>query len=442
MTERETVPQSLRELWLIVGRRGGKDAIAAFIALYLACSRNWKSEFKSGETIVGMVICPDRKQGRVALNYMADYAHSVPEFGRLVGSVLKESITFTNGITIEIHTASFRSVRGYTIPFAIMDEIAFFRSDDSANPDSEIITALKPAMATVPNPLLMAISTPYARKGELWKTHREHFGQEHPAVLVVQGPTQAFNPAVPTEVIEDAFESDPIAAASEYGSLDGGIVFRSDVESYVSLESVQACTPPGVRELAWNPIVHYFGFVDPSGGSVDSFTAGVAHRERDGSVVLDAVRELRPPFSPEAAAKELAEFLKAYHVHRVCGDHYAGEWPREQFRKNGVEYEISEKNKSEIYVEALPMLNSSKVRLLDDPRLTSQLTALERRTSRGGKESIDHPPGGHDDLVNAAMGALLRAASEGTTLEVTTGNGGTLGSFASGYSGARLRGGY
>jgi hypothetical protein len=24
---------------------------------------------------------------------------------------------------------------------------------------------------------------------------------------------------------------------------------------------------------------------------------------------------------------------------------------------------------------------------------------LERRTSRGGRDSIDHPPGGHDDLA-------------------------------------------
>jgi hypothetical protein len=37
--------------------------------------------------------------------------------------------------------------------------------------------------------------------------------------------------------------------------------------------------------------------------------------------------------------------------------------------------------------------------------------SLERRTSRGGKDSIDHPPGGHDDLANAAAGALVIAAS-------------------------------
>jgi len=49
--------------------------------------------------------------------------------------------------------------------------------------------------------------------------------------------------------------------------------------------------------------------------------------------------------------------------------------------------------------------------LLDVPRLASQLCGLERRTARGGKDSIDHGPGAHDDLANAAAGALLLAAA-------------------------------
>jgi hypothetical protein len=52
------------------------------------------------------------------------------------------------------------------------------------------------------------------------------------------------------------------------------------------------------------------------------------------------------------------------------------------------------------------------VELLDLPRLTAQLVGLERRVSRGGRDSIDHLPGGHDDVVNAVAGALV-AAGEG-----------------------------
>lgn len=51
-----------------------------------------------------------------------------------------------------------------------------------------------------------------------------------------------------------------------------------------------------------------------------------------------------------------------------------------------------------------PKLNSRSIRLLDIARSINQLAALERRTSRGGKDTIDHPPGGHDDLGNVIAG--------------------------------------
>ena len=55
----------------------------------------------------------------------------------------------------------------------------------------------------------------------------------------------------------------------------------------------------------------------------------------------------------------------------------------------------------------LPMLNAGRCSLLDNQRLISQLCGLERRTARGGRDSIDHAPGGHDDIANAVAGALL-----------------------------------
>ena len=83
----------------------------------------------------------------------------------------------------------------------------------------------------------------------------------------------------------------------------------------------------------------------------------------------------------------------------------------EQFRSCGITYEPAEQAKSDIYRDVLPLINSGKVELLDLAKLEAQFVGLERRTARGGRDSIDHAPGGHDDLVNAACGALLRAGS-------------------------------
>jgi len=154
--------------------------------------------------------------------------------------------------------------------------------------------------------------------------------------------------------------------------------------------------------------VYYTAFVDPSGGTADSMTLAIAHAEREIGV-LDAMREVRPPFSPEAVVAEFAALLRYYRISRITGDRYAGEWPRERFRERRIEYEPSDRPKGEIYRDTLPLLNSRKVELLDLPRLATQFVGLERRTARGGRDSIDHAPGAHDDMANAAAGALLIA---------------------------------
>jgi hypothetical protein len=132
---------------------------------------------------------------------------------------------------------------------------------------------------------------------------------------------------------------------------------------------------------------------DPAGGSgQDSFTLTVAHGEGD-IAVLDCIREVRPPFSPENVVAELAGVLRSYGLSEVTGDAYSGEFVRELFRGKGISYNISKKSKSEIYIDLLPMLNSGRVALLDNPKMVAQLCDLERRTTRGtGRDIVDHPP--------------------------------------------------
>lgn len=230
------------EGWLIVGRRGGKSAFAAVVAIYLACFRTYT--LAPGERGVFMVIAADRRQARVVKRYIAGMLRSTPMLAPLMATETKESIELTNGLTIEIHTASFRAVRGYTIVGAICDEIAFWPTDDSANPDTEILNAIRPAMATVPGALLLCISSPYARRGELWRADREHFGKDGDDVLVWQADTRTMNPTVSQTVIDRAYAEDAAVARAEYGAQ-----FRSDVESFISREALDASVVPGRLEL-------------------------------------------------------------------------------------------------------------------------------------------------------------------------------------------------
>jgi hypothetical protein len=180
--------------------------------------------------------------------------------------------------------------------------------------------------------------------------------------------------------------------------------FRSDIESFVAFEVVRACLGDYVEAAPLNEH-RYSAFTDPSGGSADSFTLAISHREGE-RIFIDAIREVQPPFSPEAVTNEFASLCKSYRVRTVWGDKYAGEFPREQFRKRGIEYRVSDKTKSDLFRDLLPLLNSGRVVLPKSERLVQQLCGLERRVSRSGKDSIDHGPGSHDDIANAVAGAV------------------------------------
>jgi hypothetical protein len=391
------------EAWIVAGRRGGKSFILALVAVFLACFKDWRPYLAPGERGTVMVIATDRRQARVIFRYIEALVDGVPMLGKLVTERVKESIDLANRVTIEVHTCSFRTVRGYTVVAALCDEIAFWRSDESLNPDHEILNALRPAMATVPGAMLLCASSPYARRGALYQAWQEHFGKDSPT-LVWQADTRTMNPTVPQRVIRGAYERDSTSAAAEYGAQ-----FRSDVESFVLREAVDACVVLDRRELPPVEGVAYLAFTDPSGGSADSMTLAIAHREKE-VVVLDVLRERKPPFSPEAVVDEFAALLKSYRVGTVQGDKYAGEWPRERFRKAGIGYRPTNKSKSDLYRDMLPALNSSRVELLDHPKLVNQVCSLERRTARGGRDSIGPVPGAHDDLANVLAGvAALRA---------------------------------
>lgn len=409
-----TVP--VNEVVLICGRRGGKSRILATIAVHLATIPDYSDRLAPGETPTVAVIAADKRQARTIFKYIRGLLVNVPLLAPLLEAETAESLTLTNGVMIEVQTASYRSVRGYTLVAALCDEVAFWRDESSANPDEEILNALRPGLATLGGLLLIA-SSPYAKRGALYTLYRDHWGKDGSEVLVWRGSTAEMNPTFPARIIAKAYEDDPARASAEYGA-----EFRNDVSAFVTREVVDGCTVPGRYELPRVPGVRYVAFCDPSGGSSDSMTLAIAHADsRDRTLaILDVVRECKPPFSPEGVVVEFAEVLKSYGIARVTGDRYAGEWPRERFRTHGIAYDLADRPKSDLYRDVLPLLNSGKAELLDLKGITGQLCGLERRTARGGRDSIDHAPGAHDDLANSVAGALLLAVGRRQGMPVFT----------------------
>ncbi len=401
---------------MICGRRGGKSAIigtiAAYVAVFLAPA--WRRHVRPGEQLTVLVVATTRQQARIVLRYVASMITDAPELKPLIQTVSDEVIELKTGVSIEIASASFRSIRGKTVAAALIDEAAFLRGEESALPDDELLTAIRPAMSTIPRSLLLISSSPYAKRGIVWDAFKESYGRDDAPALVWRAGTRTMNPTVSQDFIDSEFARDPARAAAEFEA-----EFRSDIAAFVGRELVEARTMPGRTVLPPLPDrrLVYHAFVDPSGGSVDSMCLAIAHSEdRDDEhrvSVLDLVHEVRPPFSPESVVAEFAAILRGYNVVNVVGDRYGSLWVMEQFHKAGVRYTASERSKSELYLECLPMLTAGQCELLDVPRLAAQLCGLERRTSRAGRDSVDHGPGQHDDVANVACGALVLAGGDG-----------------------------
>jgi hypothetical protein len=322
---------------------------------------------------------------------------------RRLATGIQWTLRLTNHIDVEVRSSDFRRLRGPTYIAVIADESAFWLSENAANPDLEILNAVRPGLATTSGPLFM-ISSPYARRGELWRTFNKHHGpQGDPLILVARGTSRTFNPTLKQTVVDRALERDPASASAEYLA-----EFRTDIESFVSVEAVGACVIRGLHERPPIPTQAYSAFADPSGGSSDSFALCIGHFDYSRQIVaVDALREARPPFNPSVVVEEFSRLLKSYGVSRLIGDRYAGQWPVEQFDRHGVRYEQSAKPKSDLFIDLLPLINSHQVHLLDHQKTINQLCGLERKTARSGRDSIDHPPGGHDDLANAVAGLAV-----------------------------------
>lgn len=402
--------EKIRECAAICGRRSGKSYISAIIAVYLACFKDWKPYLSPGERGMIFIIAVDRSQARIIKEYVSGILNSSRVLAGMIQRDLPEQIDLKNRVSIIIKTNSYRSVRGFSILCAILEETAFWRSDFSSNPDREVVAAIRPALATIPESLMISISTPYARRGVLYDTFKRSFGQPG-KTLVWLAPSLKMNPTLDTEIIKEALVEDPQAAAAEWQC-----VWRPDLETFLSFESVSACVVPDRVE---NPPIwetKYVAFIDPSGGGQDSFTLAIAHTELSGNFrVLDLVRERRPPFQPDEVVAEMAGLIKAYRCFEVVSDRFSRQWVQDSFKAHGVNVKYSPLSASELYLEFLPMVTARSCELPDNKRLIGQLANLERRVRSGGRDLIVHFPGQHDDLANAAAGALHFANKSLTT---------------------------
>ena len=332
----------------------------------------------------------------------------------LVRRETADTIELKNGVDIAISTASYRAIRGRSYLAVIMDEVAVWHDENSStNPDKEIFRSLRPGMATLPQSLLIGITSPFKRSGLTYERWSKYFGKDDPRVLVVHAPSTTFNPVLDEAEIAAAMADDPLAARSDFYA-----EWRDDLASYIPRDLIESSVDRDIIVRPYERGHRYFAFLDAAEGlsaSGDSFAAAIAHNERHGDrdvLVLDWIQEWRPPYNPAQVVRAIAGVLDEYRLGVITGDHHAAGFVINELLKCGKRLVDCELNKSDLYMELLPRFSASCVRLLDSDRLVGQFCALERKSISGGTTKVDHPRGSHDDLCNAVSGALWCAGSK------------------------------
>jgi phage terminase large subunit-like protein len=127
VSRRRSPTKRVRELWCLIGRRGGKSRIAAALAVYFAALVDHTGKLASGETGMVMILAATKSQASTVFGYCRGLLESSPMLSALVDTIKADEIVLKSGVVISVHTASFRTVRGRTLLCCIFDEVAFWR---------------------------------------------------------------------------------------------------------------------------------------------------------------------------------------------------------------------------------------------------------------------------------------------------------------------------
>jgi hypothetical protein len=417
--------RAFRVVTIAAGARGGKTG---FI---MAPTLLWHALFGDHKPAVGEVIrialvAQDLEAASVAFDYMVGYMERSPELRtRIVGKPLRRRMVVKNrgGYEVEIRTfpCTARSARAYSFAAAGIDEMAFFRfQEGAAAQDVEVEASIRRGMLSQKNPVLIKVSTPYAREGVLYRDVQEYFGRDDSDdVLVMRAPSGVLNPQISADrLAEEQRIMDPQRFAREYEA-----EFVDAATAWLSNELIEAAVDTGVTERAPMPGVVYVMAIDPSGGGKCGFALVVGHYEmRDGkrTFVHDLGRVWMKPKSGaldlRAVCVEVWGIAQRYNVTKVYSDRYAGQWPSQWLREISggalmlTDPEVAKPdgsmvylNKSAAFVEVGPHFRTGAVRLLDDPTLARELRNLEVRTGQAGRVHIGRPPARDvtDDLATA-----------------------------------------
>lgn len=418
----EYTPKDYEEAWLVCGRRWGKtDAAASTIVAYEATMGGHEAHVRPGQPVICFQIAQDLRMAKYSLHLIKATLESSPAMRAQIKDVVADRIDLKSGLSIVTVPPTLKSVRGYANPVTVLDEVGvWYQDSDSANPDYEIYRAVKPAQAQFPNKKLVGISSPWNKAGLLfnyWEAGTDgrraplHEKERYSGCLVAHSPTgSSGNIKVARQFLRVEASRDPRAFEREYLA-----VFQDSISGFFSSALLSSAVDKGATSRPPQQPNYYVAAIDPAFRH-DSFALTIVHADPEKGIVQDVVKRWKPeggrPVDPGMVMAEIAGIIKLYHIPVVYSDQYQLEslqYIANQmgFAIQGVDFTGS--SKAEIYGSLQTLVNTERIRLLDEPEMVKELKSLEKRMLPGGGVQISAPLGMHDDLATVTALAAHQA---------------------------------
>lgn len=426
-------PFEYGEAWGIDGIRAGKSEIAAFIVAYEAVCGGHEAYVRDGKKAVCFQIAQDLQFAQYALHGINANLEAIPILARRTDKwkhVTARRIDLFNNMVVMTTPPTIKSVRGYDAPVTVMDEVGvWYQEADSANPDSAVYSQVKSRQAQFAHPKIVGISSPWNKAGLLWA--RSQAGTDgrnlqcdscrelgstklncracasirrpHRNRVVLHATTASLgNPLITRKWLQSTRDQDVKAFERECLAR-----FLDSLSGFLDSTLLQKAVEHGTIERSPQPRFLYVAAMDPAFRR-DAFAFSVGHVDDTGVFHIDLSRRWIKPqetmigWNPTEILREIAALCAKYRVSQVVTDQYHFESLEQLALQMGLTIKkltFTAGSKAEIYGNLRNLLNTGKLRLLDDPETYSELASLERRLSQAGGVQISAPPNMHDDMA-------------------------------------------
>ena len=406
-------PRVYAESLVIAGRRSEKTSSFVKYLLWKIITSDFGGKSSRSEPLRVPLVAQDMRVAKVIKSTAEAFVRGSAILSRGVSEILANEIQFKNNVSLAVYPASWRSTRGLSVPFCLLDELAFVEIEGASQ--VELVRQVKPAMIRFGDARrLCKATTPWRSTDHVAEefAHRN----EHPEKLVWQAATWVMTNRVDRALLEEERRADPSYFAREYEAL-----FTSDSESFLPLGDIDAAIIAGRRELPPGQLLRgqYVAAIDASSlTGRDRFVFGIAHRAARGSAgvgpSLDLLRGWTRSPVPQVC-DEISALVKAYAIRTVVADQHGYAFLRELMSSRGVELRqlpFTTRSKPELFTDLKIALAQGRVQLLDHPEALRELRVLESKRTSGGHYTISAPRGQHDDYC--AVIALLNHETKQT----------------------------